>query len=290
LNMPAILRGTFSGTNPSNPGEFDEKLHTMLALYDGSYFYRLMNVGGMFERMYSEPAGWLPIFGFTLLIAGVVCVVMRIRGNSDKARIGLFLVAAIALATLGVFLLPGAVRVHHAILVYPLPQLIIALAVNILLNGSPPGKRRIVVEAVTWMVLLGLLLSQALAIQRTQKGIRETGGRGRWSERIDAFCRENKDRTDLTIVSLDWGFNEQMVFLTQGPQLAEPFWRFGRNPPPLPTLPHYLYLVYPSEYSLFPFGEYYLKEARAKGSEVEIRPYLDRQDHIAFYSIQYLGN
>ena len=143
------------------------------------------------------------------------------------------------------------------------------------------------VQATVWIALLGLLLSQVWAIHRTQELVRETGGRGRWSESFDAFCRENKDRTDLTIVSLDWGFNEQLTFLTEGPQLAEPFWGFGQNPPSLPTEPRYLFLVHPPEYSVFPSSQHYLREAQTRGSEVEIRPYLDRQNHVAFYTIQF---
>jgi len=41
-------------------------------------------------------------------------------------------------------------------------------------------------------------------------------------------CRENRDQSHLKIVSLDWGFNEQLAFLTDGPELSEPFWQFIR--------------------------------------------------------------
>ena len=254
LKMPLILRSTFSGANPGSPGEFTEKINTMVALYDGSYFYRLLNVGGMFERMYAEPAGFLPIFGLVLLAAVIVCVAERTQRNSDQTRIGLFLVATLMVATLGVIILPGAVRIHHSVLVYPLPHLIIAFAANSFLQRSATAKERnLMVTAATWIVLLGLFSSQLFAIYRTQKLVRETGGRGRWSEQFDQFSREIKDRPDLTVVSLDWGFNEQLNFLTDQPQLTEPFWGFGRNPPPLPTESRYIYLVHPAEFSLFPY-------------------------------------
>ena len=41
-----ILHAVFSQNAPHNPGEFAEKLHTLRAMYDGSYFYRLMDAGG----------------------------------------------------------------------------------------------------------------------------------------------------------------------------------------------------------------------------------------------------
>jgi len=289
FNLPKILGNALSGQNPSAPGELSEKVHTMLALYDGSYFYRLMTVGGVFEKMFSDLVKWLPLLGLCVVVAGIVCMAKRNRNSLDSpGRVGLFFLVAILLATLGVILLPGAVRIHHAVLVYPLPQMIIAIAANGFLGGRSPARSGRALQATTWIALLGLLLSQVWAIQRTRKLVDETGGRGRWSESFDAFCLENKNRTDLTIASLDWGFNEQLIFLTDGPQLVEPFWRFGQNAPSLPTEPRYLFLVHPPEYSLFPFGAGYLKEAQAKGAEVEVRPYFDRQDRVAFYTIQFL--
>ena len=289
FKAPGILSFSASGMPPRAPGEFGEKLHTMSALYDGSYFYRLMNVGGVFERMFSEPVHWLPIFGGCVVVAGIVCVAKNRWNASDASapRVGLFFVLAAVLVTIGVFLLPGAVRIHHAVLVYPLPHLIIAVATGASWETFSSIPKRRALQATICLALLVLLVTQLLAIRRTQELIRETGGRGRWSESFDTFCRENKDRTDLTIVSLDWGFNEQLIFLTDGPQLVEPFWRFGQNAPSLPTEPRYLFLVHPPEYSLFPFGVDYLKEAQAKGAEVDVRPYFDRQDRVAFYTIQF---
>ena len=138
FKMPRSSVIAFSGTNPSAPGEFGEKLHTMLALYDGSYFYRLMNVGGVFERMFSEPVNWLPIFGSGVVVAGIA-----LRGEEHSEHFGYdqgasrtIFPSGGGLVTLGVILLPGAVRIHHAVLVYPLPQLIIAIAANISLGNT----------------------------------------------------------------------------------------------------------------------------------------------------------
>ena len=295
LKIPGILSGQMSGANPSQPGELTEKVNTIVALYDGSYFYRLMDTGGMFEKMYSEPVGWLPVFGFLTLVGIVVCLMQGGRKASDpnNARIGRFLVAAIALATLGIILLPGAVRIHHAVLVYPLPHLTIAFAAGLFLQRLQ-SQKTFAVRMATWAILLGLFAAEIHAIYRTQALVRETGGRGRWSEAFDRFCQENKSRNDLAIVSLDWGFNEQLNFLTDGPQLSEPFWGmrgpfpgFGPNSPALPVDPKYVYLVHPAEYSLFPFGEHYLKQARAADPEVQIHPYSDRQNRVAFYTIQF---
>ena len=287
--MPMLLGRNYSGLNSSALGEFPEKFLTMLALYDGSYFYRLMNVGGIFERMFSERLNFQPILGAAVVVAGIALAAKSFRKPWDTTdtRVGLFFLLAAVLVTLGIILLPGAVRIHHAVLVYPLPQLIIAMALHVFLERLSLTRWHRTIRATLWIALLGLFLSQLWTIQRTRALVRETGGRGHWSESFDAFCRENKNRADLTISSLDWGFNEQLIFLTNGPRLEEPFWEFGENVPLLSTDPHNVYLVHAPEYNFFVYGRHYLDAAQQLGTAVEVRPYFDRQNRIVFYAIQF---
>jgi hypothetical protein len=117
----------------------------------------------------------------------------------------------------------------------------------------------------------------------------ETGGRGWWSNVFDDFCRQNAARTDLTIVSLDWGFNEQLAFLTNGPKLLEPFWAFTASKEALPDLPRdpqYVYLAHSPEYSLLRYDLLYLNAARSD-NHAEIQSYSDRQGQIVFYAIRF---
>jgi hypothetical protein len=293
LKVPGILMYAASGQNSAGPGEFSEKLHTLFAMYDGSYFYRLMNVGGVFEKMYQEPAAVHSTLGLVLLIACVALAAMTIRsdGNRGNMRAAGFLFLAAVLTTIGVFLVPGSVRIHHAILVFPFPQLIIAAAAIFLWERGSTS--RTIHRATRTLILIGILVllgSQLRMILKTQQLIRETGGRGRWSESLDAFCRENRNRTDLTIISLDWGFNEQLVFLTDGPRLAEPAWALGRTIPPNTPLvrnPSYIYLLHPIEYSVAPESVTYLNAVQNDEGGVEIRPYFDRQNRIAFYAVRF---
>ncbi len=57
VRIPRMFTLTISGPHPNAPGEFGVKLKTLLSMYDGTHFYRLMNVGGVFERMYDGVAG-----------------------------------------------------------------------------------------------------------------------------------------------------------------------------------------------------------------------------------------
>ena len=104
------------------------------------------------------------------------------------------------------------------------------------------------------------------------------------------FCRENNDRSDLVIASLDWGFNEQLAFLADQPQLVEPFWAFPRYNGRLPALPQrsgYIYLAHSPEYSLFGYDVSYLNELQTSGEAVDIQPHSDRQGQVVFYTIQF---
>jgi hypothetical protein len=123
------------------------------------------------------------------------------------------------------------------------------------------------------------------------------GGRrvdGQAGERAGAnesmVCRENKDRSDLVIASLDWGFNEQLEFLADQPQLVEPFWAFPGYNGRLPALPQrsgYIYLAHSPEYSLFGYDVSYLNELETSGEAVDIQPHSDRQGQVVFYTIQF---
>jgi hypothetical protein len=279
VRIPRMLTLTISGRHPNAPGEFGVKLKTMLSMYDGTHFYRLMNVGGVFERMYDGVAGPRAAIGIALMLALLTFAFVFDKSLADARRI-IFLIVSAILITLGVFFLPDAVRIHHAVLVFPLPQLIIGAVIGLVWN-SGRLQRTIALVAVTLVCLSGLR-----SIAATQKLIQETGGRGRWSESLNQFCRENRNRSDLTIVSLDWGFNEQLMFLTDGPQLSEPFWQFNQTLPQLPTDANYIYLAHPAEYSVLKYDVAYLNQLQ-KGGANEITPHLDRQNEIAFYTIRF---
>ena len=288
LRAPGILALGMPASS-GNSSELVEKLRTLVATYDGSYFYRLMNFGGLFNKMYDEPSHAYSVFAFAFVIAFVALIGVALNRNSRNAskQTARVLLLATVLVTIGVLLVPGAVRIHHSVLVFPLPHLIVATAVSLLCEKfSTAGKFQRTIPTLIIAATALVLTSELFAIASTQKIIRATGGRGRWSESINTFCRENKDRADLRIVSLDWGFNEQLAFLTERPTLAEPFWNF-QNLPPLPADPDCIYLVHPPEYSLFPFGPTYLRAAQKAGDQVEIRPYFDRQNHVSFYAIQF---
>jgi hypothetical protein len=281
LKIPRMLALTISGPHPNAPGELTTKIKTMLSMYDGSHFYRLMNVGGVFERMYDGAGGPRAAIGIAVVIGCALFGVLAYRKQIVRARAVVFLIVAALMVTLGVFLLPDAVRIHHAVLVFPMPQLILAALAAMAWNISAP------IRTIAILLVAIVCLSGLRSIVATQELIRQTGGRGRWSESLDKFCRENRDRSDLTIVSLDWGFNEQLMFLTDAPQLSEPFWEFNQTVPSLPPDPSYIYLAHAPKYSVLKYDAAYLNQLQQSGGNAEITPHFDRQNAVAFYTIRF---
>jgi Dolichyl-phosphate-mannose-protein mannosyltransferase len=274
--------GRFAGRE----GAFEEKLHTWGAMYDGSYFMRLIDVGGKFDLMFANAASvWSP-FGPAVLAAAIFLAVHSIRDRNEprEARVTGFVVLSLALISLGVFLLPGGVRLHHFVMVYPFPHLVVAMAIVSLWRiPTQFASAKLGLRLCSIALLSAVLAGHVSALWQTQRLIAETGGRGWWTNAIDRFCEDVKDQAGLTIVSLDWGFNEQLCFLTEHKKLSEPFW----NEQPA-LIPGAVYLVHPREYALFPQGQELLDfAARNPGRGFSIQPYQDRQGKVAFYAIQF---
>ena len=200
-----ILHAVFSKNAPANTGELAEKFHTLRAMYDGSYFYRLMDAGGMFDKMYLSPSPvWTP-FGIVVLIAALVLLVAVLSGKENPARRAqIFLLLSAGFVTLGALILPGAVRIHHTTMVYPFPHLLIAAAVNLWHRSSKVSLPRQIARGLLVLILLFLAFGECHVILRTEKLIRETGGRGWWSNALVKFSDEIKSRSGLTVSSLDW--------------------------------------------------------------------------------------
>jgi hypothetical protein len=298
--------------NPGGlPGEPADKFAALLAMYDGSYFYRVMETGGSFATMHLTRPGVFMPFGLAFLLAAVYLIGAQrvkqfiqnpIQGVASFYRASggtaAFLLLAIFFITLGVFLLQGAVKVHHMVLVYPLPHLVVALALARLLcqhrpaatgaSASVVSHSRLLPSLVAVLFVL-LLASEVLVLCRTQQFYRKTGGRGHWSSAVNAFARQIKNRSDLTVVSLDWGFNEQLAFLTDGPKLDEPFWTpFGGLDFSSGNTSNRIYLTHPPADKLFQNSDWkYLEAAYRDGFFcVDVRPWRDNQGCVSFFSFR----
>jgi len=269
--------------------ELLEKIHTARAMYNGSYFFRMMEVGGRLETMFARPSAVWSLFGWAVILSGVLlaaAIVCR-KGDVAERRRRAFLLLSTILVSVGVVLLPGAVRIHHAALVYPFPHLLVIAAAVMLWPRSPLGSvakwgARTCVVGMMAIVIGGHLV----AILKTQDLIAATGGRGYWSDAILTFCNQMKAEPDVAVVSLDWGFNEQVDFLCDPRPLSEPIWA---NRAPV-VASKTVYLMHPPQYIVFPTGQAFYAAVRDKfRGSMSIQAYRDRQGKVVFYALRLYG-
>lgn len=291
--LRVILQSVFAGRTGSQASEWAEKFQAAGAMYDGSYFYRLMDAGGVFGRMYQGASPvWTPL-GIAVALAVIVLAgdVLLAPPESQLRRTKAYLLLATGFISLGALLLPGAVRIHHTTLVYPFPHLLVAAACVSVWDSR--WKRFLfyrTARVLTGLVAALLVVCSLGAIQRTEDLIRETGGSGWWSKALGDFAAGVADRKDLTISSLDWGFNEQLEFLTHGPRLEEPFWQFAfGQTPALPSDAQHVYLVHADEFSLSSLGAQFRREAAGQNTNAVIKAWADGRGRTVFYTITFRG-
>jgi hypothetical protein len=286
LKLLPMLDTAMGKRTAAGSSDLLEKLHTAGAMYDGSYFFRLMNVGGKFDAMFAQSCPvWSP-FGLVVILSGILLAVriVRRRGETVERQCWAFLLLSAVLISGGTLLLPKAARIHHHLAVNPFPHLIVVAAIITLwktssLNAVIKWSLRTCAVAMAIVVIGGHLL----AIRQTQSLLAATGGRGWWSDSIEEFCEDVKDQRDLSIVSLDWGFQEQLLYLCDHKRLLEPIWRSET----MPESAKCVYLLHPPEYTLYPEGwEYFRGMKEANSEKLSIRPYKDRQGNVAFYAVR----
>ncbi len=297
LTLPELFQTSVSWALHSRGG-LDEKLRVLWSVLDGSRFYRVIDAGGIFGRMFDTRA---PRSGFglatclgTLATAGALGGRVR-RKLAGPAHRFVFLAAlGTLLATLFV---PGAVRAHHLLNCFPFFHVLVASCLVIgwrALRSASRGKGLARAAIAAGIALL--LMGNALVIQKTYSLIEQTGGRGWWSDALSQFAGEIDGDPEVRVVSLDWGFHEQLLFLTHEPRMLQPIWRIPARVRERGAWIHRgrpgdVYLVHPERYELFGYGPRFLRAveslaARASGA-VELRRHLDRSGEVVFLSVRF---
>jgi len=219
-----------AGAGMSDRGDLAYRAQVMWSVLDGSHFHRLMETGGLFDRIFEEGMT-PPVTGFVavLLIALVIVGSLARTRNTAGGDVRLFIIAMAAAIATFMIALPGAVRAHHMLNILPLPQIIVAAAgVGLWCREwSNSGLRRGVRVCVA-ISFAALLAANVAAIHETREFMFETGGRGRFAHALDALAEDLDSRpgaSEIRVVSLDWGFHENLLFSTDQLHLEEPIWR-----------------------------------------------------------------
>jgi hypothetical protein len=196
------------------------------------------------------------------------------------------------LIAIGIFLTPRTVRIHHALNIYPFPHYVVALVLARIHSRRDAGSgavRRAASVAVLALLVAGNLLVTALTLEH----MRSTGGKGRWSDSLDAFAQELSSRPGTVAVSLDWGFDGPLRFATRDLDLIEPVWSMRSAHRPgrawrFSGTVHHVYLLFDEDFAVFDFGPKFLATARALDpTSVEIRRHVDLEGDSTFVSVHF---
>jgi hypothetical protein len=248
--------------------DWAEKLQTFTSMLDGSHLHRLMLAGGSFERLGAmDGAASGPFLAlFALASVALAAVLARDARRGQANRVHAFVLLTTLLLSLGIFLTPRAVRIHHFLNLLPFPHLVVAIVAA----GAWRRSRGALPRTALALLLVGCVAGSLWVDARTLTTIRETGGRGRWSDAIGALGRDLGERPGAVAVSLDWGFDGPLRFAAPGLPTDEPIWRLraaSRAAPRSVSLdgsPAHVYFVFEKEYAVFPFGEELLAALEAK--------------------------
>jgi hypothetical protein len=272
-----------------------EKLTVVGAALDGTYFQQLMHSGGRFELL-SEAGGAGPTPALIVLIAsagilGLLLLRDRIRGSWEPTRATqAFVVLSLLLSVGGLLLTPRAIRIHHYLNAWPLPQLVMAAAfTEIWRRAARPGGR--VLRGAVVLLAAGVLIGGVRIDLATLEDLTASGGRGRWSDAPERYARELAEGTRL--VSLDWGFHGPLHFSDPQRRLSEPVWslRRARNPRRghvIAGTPDDVYLVYEPPFAVFPFGGALLEALDSLPKDAaQVTRHLDREGGPVFRAIRF---
>jgi hypothetical protein len=268
-----------------------EKLLSLWAVLDGSYFLRLMQVGGRFDAMHALEGVPRSALGLLFLgsLAGLGVAAVRRRAPSG---VPLLLLCGLFLAVLHLGL-PGGARAHHLMNLYPFPHWISAVGL-VALWGGARSSARTPRRAAALAIALGLMIANVLVVRATHGDLARSGGRGNWSDAIVAFAKDVAATPEARVVCLDWGLHNPVVFLTEGVPSLDGVWSVRRALArgevwSVAGDAGSVYLVHPEAFDLFGLsGRFRAAVDRLPAERVEVRAYRDRESEEAFLALRLL--
>ena len=269
----------------SASGEWSEKGRALAATLDGSYFERLILAGGSFRDMPAVEGAAATAFPalFALSAAALALWLLHERRHGRRHPAHTFALLA-ALFTLAAMLAtPRAIRIHHFLNAWPLPQLVVAVALR---EGWRMAAARPLLRALP-VLLLAVAVGGALRVDtRTLALLRATGGKGLWSDALLPLAPELRAGR---VVCVDWGFAGPLRFADASLDVEEPIWKLrGQRPVAMEGEPSQIYLLHEPNIAVFQFGTALLAAVAAlPPGSATLERHLDRSGDTAFLSLRF---
>jgi hypothetical protein len=131
------------------------------------------------------------------------------------------------------------------------------------------------------------------SVDATLRRLERSGGRGWWSDALVSVAHDVEANGGSVVVSLDWGFQEPLLFLTDRTRAIEAVWPIhdslrARRPWSLRGDVRHVYLVHEPPLDHFGLGQGFLAAvARLKPGLATTRRYLDREGGVAFLAVRF---
>lgn len=226
----ATLGGTFSpmaqsfdktsggANNLDFFGNLYLRLKMLVEVLNGGYLDHFIagekNYQTMRWNFYGSPLSWLAPLAFAYYGAKLT---MRLLARVPVKRSLIFLLVMLSGLLFFTCFTPTLHRGHQLLMLYPLPHILVALFVfemllrqRALLRFSARTMERLFVGIVC---VLAFAMSKPILEYHLM--LMGTGGRGVWSNAIFEIVAEADVHPERTIVCMDWGFNANLLSLTQ---------------------------------------------------------------------------
>ncbi len=118
-----------------------------------------------------------------------------------------------------------AVRGHHIMMLYPFIHIFCAFVLvtmyeyvqgTVIASQRRSNPLKPVCTCILSILIIFTVVSNFLSLGSFYKELSKSGGRGHWSDAINDLVDFLKNDSTHTLVGLDWGFNENVPFLSEG--------------------------------------------------------------------------
>jgi 4-amino-4-deoxy-L-arabinose transferase-like glycosyltransferase len=228
-------------------------LRTFETLLNGDWF------GSKLGGPYRNP---IAIWAFGLALVAILGLALRHRLNYRWKRITFLLVLLVSIVLQSV-LVTSAESTHHLLIVWPIPQALVSVALFGLADtvASTSRTRRRVCLAIlgaTGVILVG---AEVITTCRYHRTLAQTGGVGLFSDAIYTLASDLEKPGAPKPIAMDWGFRRNLQLLTQNRVDASEW--FTYTPPEaseyegyvqglIERYPGAVYLFHVAKYTAFP--------------------------------------
>jgi len=214
--------GTLRGNAVADTLPLSAKVATLVHTFDGSDLFRYLNQGWQTNeaRLIQSPLQWLStaITGHFnphrdwMLAAFVLAILLApFCGRESRRSIWFCIVAMIVAWAQMAWTTASGTSAHHTILLWPLPQAIMAISFTAMSRRVPRYGGAVLASLVFVLAVGGVLVLNTYGDE-----IAEQGGSSGWSDAIDELAAELESRHPVAVYCMDWGFTNNLAVITQG--------------------------------------------------------------------------